>query len=489
MSKVLCIGIEGFDPILAKELINLLPNLKKIQENSIFGEIKSTIPPVSPQTWISSLSGKNPGAFGFLDYKYRGDFSYKNRNIVNSLVVNNRVNCLYNILPKLGQKVSIVDVPGLYPPINILGGYSITDCVDEKFGRDITAPVNFYKEINELFKNYVIDLKKLDDYKKSLELVHEKIKQRIVLSKYLIDKKNCDFVFVVLRGLDFIINMLNKKTYYDYSETDSNFKIDKLVKEYYIWIDKEIGDIAGMIDNDELSLLLFSPFSFKKFNGFFNINEWLIEKGYLVLNNYPNKLTPINMLDIDWAKTIAWVEHPGQLFINLEGRENNGTVMREEYDEVIQELVKRINQIPNDFNINNQIIGARPREDIISGTYSTFLPDIFIDFSEAQVNINEIVGYGKGNMSNIFIKSMIYYGNGFPGYLSLYSLSLPSNMKLNEINLLNIAPTILDLLNLEIPLEMEEASLLSLNNIKNASNKKIKNEDNNISSRLKALGY
>ena len=54
----------------------------------------------------------------------------------------------------------------------------------------------------------------------------------------------------------------------------------------------------------------------------------LIENGYLVLKEPVRELTPIAKTAIDWGRTMAWGDggYYGRLFLNVAGREPEGTV-------------------------------------------------------------------------------------------------------------------------------------------------------------------
>ena len=76
-------------------------------------------------------------------------------------------------------------------------------------------------------------------------------------------------------------------------------------------------------------------------------NEWLIKNGYLTLKSYPKTSTPIAKAEIDWSKTKAWGDggYYGRLFMNVRGREPQGTVDKADYEKVRDEIVAGIAEI------------------------------------------------------------------------------------------------------------------------------------------------
>lgn len=113
MARVVVVGLDGFNPELVQKWRDDLPSLSKIMAGGIFGGIESTTPPITPQAWTCAQSGKNPGQFGFWDFTYRRDFSYGEPLLINSREI--QVGTLYQILPRYGKKVAIINVPVTYP--------------------------------------------------------------------------------------------------------------------------------------------------------------------------------------------------------------------------------------------------------------------------------------------------------------------------------------------------------------------------------------
>jgi len=74
------------------------------------------------------------------------------------------------------------------------------------------------------------------------------------------------------------------------------------------------------------------------------INEWLIRNGYLKLEAYPAVPTPIDKARVDWSATKAWGDggYYGRLFLNVNGREPNGTLDPRDYEKVREDLIDAI---------------------------------------------------------------------------------------------------------------------------------------------------
>src|ERR671935_18864 len=79
------------------------------------------------------------------------------------------------------------------------------------------------------------------------------------------------------------------------------------IRDYYRYVDGLLGGILEHVD-ERTTLLVASDHGAKKMEGGICLNEWLIERGYLVLKQRPTSVTPFSKLDVDWARTVAWGE-------------------------------------------------------------------------------------------------------------------------------------------------------------------------------------
>jgi len=288
MYRAVVLGVDGLNPEMLRRWLDDLPSLKKIQQEGIWGELESTIPPTAPQAWISSQCGQNPGAYGLWDYTYRGDFSYGESELADSKTIDDRVDCLYRILPRMGQKVALTNAPLTWPPPEIPGGYCISNLVPQNKEISFTWPKSLKDDVNKLLEDYIFDPfdtqrdSKLTETDRVVERIHDMDSQRLSLVRNFIHEKNCDYVFAVLTGAKLILRLLWGKS----GQNDSLAHYQDVLREYYKWIDANIGELCKGLDSETV-LFLYSPYSTEKAEGGINLNEWLIHNGYLTLDKYP----------------------------------------------------------------------------------------------------------------------------------------------------------------------------------------------------------
>jgi predicted AlkP superfamily phosphohydrolase/phosphomutase len=109
----------------------------------------------------------------------------------------------------------------------------------------------------------------------------------------------------------------------------------------------------------------------------------------------PAEVTPSNKLDIDWSKTKAWGDggYYGRLFLNVEGREPEGTIPAADYERVRNELITKIEGIV-DHEGNPMGNKALKPEDLYVNQAGV-APDLIVIFGELRWRSVGSVGYGS----------------------------------------------------------------------------------------------
>jgi len=77
-ARIFVIGLDGatFDLILPWIRKGSLSSLSYMMENGVYGELRSTIPILTPAAWSSFMTGKNPGKHGVVGFFAREKDSY-----------------------------------------------------------------------------------------------------------------------------------------------------------------------------------------------------------------------------------------------------------------------------------------------------------------------------------------------------------------------------------------------------------------------------
>jgi len=464
--KVILLGLDGLNPELVYKWQDELPNIKKIMEQGIcYGKVKSCVSPTAASTWSSVLSGKNPGQFGFWDFTYRKDYSYGEPELATSRVRDERTGTLYKILSEFGKKVAVVNVPVSYPPPEIPNGYSISCSMTPDLESEFTYPPSLKEEIKKIIGDYLIDASpsgtdfRQMNKEETIKRIYDMDKQRFVLTKHFITNKDCDFVFTVIRGTDRMAHLFYR--YFDENHVrytaSENYK-DGL-KNHYRFCDENIGEIMDLIDSNSI-LGVLSSYSVQRMDGRINLNEWLIHNGYLSVSARPSSLTSLSKAKIDWLKTIAWTTgYTGRVYLNVKGRESEGRVHPKDYHKVLDELSREILAItdPNGRKLDTR---TYKRDHIHFGRYAKYGPDLFVHFDNCYWSTNEMIGYDS--IYGYDTTKGPDDGTDAPcGFFALMGPGVGWSSEISGPSLVDIAPTVLTSMSLDIPADMEGRSLVS----------------------------
>ena len=154
MGKVAIVGIDGGSLELIERWKDELPNFRRIMENGVYGELESTLPPVTCPAWPCMFTGKNPGKlglYGFISVETGGENRIK---IHSSLDYNHQ--SLWKILNDSGIPVGIFNLPMTFPPHKV-NSFMVCGTGSPVTGRtNYTYPTWLKKELNEVAPGYEV---------------------------------------------------------------------------------------------------------------------------------------------------------------------------------------------------------------------------------------------------------------------------------------------------------------------------------------------
>ena len=200
--KVIVIGLDGATWKLLDDWIrkNELPTLSEIARCGVKGNLRTTIPPVTPVAWSSFVTGKNPGKHGVFGFE-RSEGLTVNSCSIKSLKI-------WDILSYYGLRSCVLYVPMTYPvePIN---GIMISDPLFTPEVRDIKkliyppSLVHKYPILRRLIKDVFYGSKVKDKviytstHKQEVyDAIIRETEAKIIVAKELIKHSNFNFFFI-----------------------------------------------------------------------------------------------------------------------------------------------------------------------------------------------------------------------------------------------------------------------------------------------------
>ena len=548
-ARVFIVGLDGatFDLILPWIREGRLPSLSHMMENGVYGELKSTIPILTPAAWSSFMTGKNPGKHGIVGFFTREKEGYVVK-VVNSTDRSARE--IWTILSENGKKVGIVNVPLTYPPKSV-NGFMITGMMTPPKSDNFTYPTLLKEEVEKVIGGSTLDplltsLEREDVFINELFGSTEKLAK---ISLLLIEKQELDLFMVVFNGTDYIQHRFWKYIDPQHSEYKAEKSVGyrKMFLQFYQKIDEILGNFLKMA-GERTTVIVMSDHGAGPLHKYIHVNSWLMQTGLLKLRKrlitrlkcflYKIGISPekiVNALfsihlgniriktnrtdkklqnistkffmsfsDVNWSKTKAYSIGSGIIYINLKGREPSGTVSPgQEYESLREQITTRLYELKDPETGEFVIEKVYKKEEIFTGPHIDTLPDLvfipkprYTTFEEHGFAANSIITQSKfvsgtHKLNGIFIMK----GGG-----------IKKSTTLQETSIMDVAPTILYLLGLPIPTDMdgrvlEEAltsSYLRLNPIRYAKDStrfflkkrdEVCEDEVEIKSRLRALGY
>jgi len=492
--KVLMIGLDGVTWDVIRPLIKSasLPTFKFLMENGVYGILESVIPPVTGPSWVSLVTGRNPGKTGIFDFLNRKTSTSYTLTPVSSSYFKGKA--VWDYLSRFGFKVGVVAFPLLNPPYKV-DGFMVSGMFGSK--RVITYPKELIKEIIGIMPDgkyeVIVDYHnpKYDDVELFLKDLGSFLNKQFNMVLYLLREKYWDFFFYVCSATDWFQHLMWKYFDRNYPLYDQKKfqKYSDVVINFFKRIDEFI-ETALKLAGENTIIVIVSDHGFGPQWGVFNLSRWLELKGYMkvkvkkakkyYLKLLLNKLHlvplissflkyflrkigkrggPYNLLvrSIEYDKSLAYTLGHTIPFgaIYLDAQQKNNSALREK---IIGELKNLGNEINEELNIR-----IYKPEEIYWGPLTSLAPDIIFTINNWSCVIEE-----DPNKDFIYINepfSNRHTGSHrLDGIFLMYGPHIRKGVNIGKVKIYDITPTILQLFKLPIPKDLDGKILMEIYN-------------------------
>ncbi len=247
--------------------------------------------------------------------------------------------------------------------------------------------------------------------------------------------------------------------------------------DMYRNMDALVGQTLDRVD-DHTSLFVISDHGFKTFQRGVNLNTWLWRHGYLTLKEGRAGVGEF-LTDVDWLKTRAYALGLGGIYLNLKGRERHGVVDKTNHEALKRRIAAELlalsdpktDQHPEKSQhlktgqhpeMSQQAVnGVTDTSRDFKGPYRNDGPDLLVGFAE---------GYRVSwDCARGLVTPEIFEDNtkSWSGDHCMDPRIVPgilfTNLRIDEENpnLMDMAPTVLDLFGIDAPEHMVGKSLLT----------------------------
>jgi predicted AlkP superfamily phosphohydrolase/phosphomutase len=455
--KVVLIGLDCAEPSLVFErFADRLPNLSRLRRQGAWGLLRSCDPPITVPAWMVMMASKDPGTLGYYGFRNRADRSYDKMTTATSLAV--REPLVWDHLGRAGKRVILLGVPQTYPPRPV-NGLMVTDFLTPSIASNYTYPPELKDEIATLpevhpYEFDVSDFRTPDKAQIRDGLIRMTDK-RFALARHLLTTKPWDFFMMVEMGTDRVHHGFWQHMDPRHHRYQPGNPFETVIADYYQHVDAQLGRLLAVLPRD-CHVLVVSDHGSQCMEGGIAINEWLIQKGYLVLQGTPPKEpTRLEALKVDWSKTIAWGAggYYGRVFLNVKGREPQGIVAPEEYEATRDRLIAELEALGDP---EGRPIGTRVHlpEDLYREVRGTAPPDLLVYFGDLRWRSVGMVGIGS--VHTFENDTGPDDANHAPdGLLIAQGPGIRPQGPIPGMQIMDVAPTILQLFGLGVPADMQ----------------------------------
>lgn len=485
--KLLVIGLDCAAPelLLGDER---LENLRRLMDAGCYGPIASVTPPITVPAWMCLSTGQDPGSLGVYGFRNRLDHSYSGLGIVDSRSI--RELAIWDQVAREGKRSIVVGVPPNYPPRKVNGISVGCFLTPDTRQAAYTHPPDVARRIESLVGDYPVDVRdfRTNDKARLRDEILAMSRKHFTVIRHFLEHEEWDYFQFVEIGLDRVHHGFWK--HHDprhvLHEPDSPYR--DVIRDYYRYLDEEIGSLLERL-TEETAVLVVSDHGAQRLDGGFCVNEWLVREGLLALNRYPEAVTPFAKLDVDWGKTVAWSEggYYARVFLNVKGREPEGTIDPADYERVRDDLKARLEATTDPDGRPLGTLVFKPEE--IYRTVRNVAPDLIVHFGGLYWRSIGGVGYPTLHV----LENDTGPDDCNHAQYGAFVLAAPGRTPLGPIegtSLLDVAPTLLELGGYDPLPAMQGRSLLGSPGSEDDTPAGYSEDDErSVRDRLSGLGY
>lgn len=242
------------------------------------------------------------------------------------------------------------------------------------------------------------------------------------------------------------------------------------IEASYRSMDRLVGEVRAKLTPQD-TLLISSDHGFESFRRQCHLNNWLAEKGYLVLRDELT-LADARFPDyIDWKKTKAYAIGLGTIFLNVQGREKEGSVAPADVPALLDALERDL--LASEDNGVRCVRTVERMASVHSGPFAGDMADLMVGFEEGyrvswstssgDIRLEEREDGSVGLAPTYTDNRLAWSGDHVSVSGELVHGILFSSRRLRPLpgvpDLLHVAPTALRLLGVPIPASYDRPPL------------------------------
>lgn len=384
-----------FDVIEPLTAQGRLPALAGLIERGSSAQLMSTWPPMTDCAWTSAFTGCNPGAHGIFGSWYRAPGAYECRYFSSR---DRRAPAAWEMTHDL--RWLVWNIPMTYPAVPISGvmvaGYGAPP------GAAFCEPKGFQDELARRWPlEDLLDLAPHSSLEVFLEGLLRGLEAQAEALPWAIQESGADCAVAVWPHVD-------RAQHFFWRFRGTSHPLADAVDRVYEAMDRATAAIVEAFPDSDVMIV--SDHGAGDLKGDVNVGAWLASKGRAgyaqprrsiasdlawamppAVRKLGRRLAPglakqamgaflVKQLGpFDWSKTDAFVGVHNDLWLNLKGREPQGTIEPSDAEAVRDEIVSGLLELVDPSTGEPVFAAAHLRDDIYSGPAIDLAPDVMLD--------------------------------------------------------------------------------------------------------------
>lgn len=511
---LLILGLDGATLDLVEPWVadGTLPHLGHLLETGCWGRLASTLPAATFPSWTTFMTGVNPGRHGVFDFTRREPGAYRVR-FVNATF--RKAPTIWRLLSDAGRRVSVLGIPGTYPPEPINGcmvsGFDtpVTTRADASFvypsalTADVDAVGGFpFADFQEF---------RIDDgwHARALASLCDGIERKVALAERLLARERWDCLMLLFGESDTAAHHFwslhdTRSPRFDGARSAA---LGNPLRRVYAALDAAIGRLIARAPG--ATVLVVSDHGFGGVGTTaLRLNRWLAEQGYLsfaprrrrarwagALRSAAVRAVPerwqapcfraaggrvanrvesgVRFGGIDWRGTRAFSEELNYfpaVWLNVAGRDACGTVAVTEYQTLCEEVRDRLLRWRDPIHGTRVVRSVWQRDAVYTGPYVAYAPDLLLELeTPGGYSYVGLPSYGEeGSAISAMERAALHGGKltGMSGSHRSDGLFMLAGDRIREsgprlgTQIADLAPTILQLCGVAAPDHWDGRSLV-----------------------------
>jgi predicted AlkP superfamily phosphohydrolase/phosphomutase len=497
-AKVFVVGIDGAPYDLARRWAEegRLPTIARLMAEGAHGVLKSVVPPLSVPAWPCMLTGKSPGTLGIYQFVERRNGSYQLKPVSLDW---RRWDPLWSIVARHQKRVIMVNVPTVSASDGEPTGVYVTGPIMSSRYVALAHPPGLAEYLSSAGYHVEPAFPAFTDgryLRTSLDL----IRRRHDLMTKLLREEFWDFFMGVFFRPDQVMHR-----YWRYMDENhpahTQNQFSSAILTCYQQIDGHLSDLLAMMPPD-CHILLVSDHGHGPLYSQVDLNAWLEREGFLVLRDnaasildrralaqrlhvFRGELTALagwlathrglsgavglakraippeskGADAVRWDQTVAYTFGTGVIYINLRGREPQGSVSPADYDEVRESIINRLHAFTDESG-RPVVQRAIKGEALYPAADSNARPDVVIEFASESNFVNSSGSVAPG--ARLFPGGIHTSAHTTEGFLVARGPGIPRGHELPESNIVDIMPTVLGLMGIASPSDLDGRPIADL---------------------------